>query len=39
VFVQLAVEQRETLRQWVKSTGGLEVGGVVKCDKTGALAL
>jgi hypothetical protein len=37
---QLANEDRETLRQWIKSTGGVLVGeSFVKCDNTGALAL
>ncbi len=37
---ELATEDRETLRQWIKSTGGVEVGSsFVKCDNTGALAL
>ena len=39
----LDVEDREQLRQWVKSTGGVLVGGNnalrVHCDNTGALAL
>lgn len=36
----LADEDRATLRQWVKSTGGVLVGeSFVKCDNTGALAL
>lgn len=38
--IQLADEEREMLRQWVKSTGGLLVGGpVCKTDNTGAMAL
>lgn len=37
---QLDVEDRQTLRQWVKSTGGVEVGSsFVHCDNTGALSL
>jgi hypothetical protein len=39
VFIQLADEDRQALRHWVKSTGGVEVGGVVKCDNMGAIAL
>jgi hypothetical protein len=40
VHFTLATEDRETLRQWIKSTGGVEVGAsFVKCDNTGALAL
>lgn len=36
----LAAEDLQTLRQWVKSTGGVEVGSsLVKCDNTGAIAL
>ena len=36
----LATEDMQTLRQWVKSTGGIEVGtSLVKSDNTGALAL
>lgn len=36
----LPTEEIQTLRQWIKSTGGIEVGSsVVKCDNTGALAL
>jgi hypothetical protein len=36
----LAEEDRQTLRQWVKSTGGVRVGeSFVKTDNTGALAL
>jgi hypothetical protein len=39
----LDVEDREQLRQWVKSTGGALVGGNnalrVHCDNTGAIAL
>lgn len=37
--IQLSAEDLQTLRQWVKSTGGLEVGGCVKSDNTGAMAL
>lgn len=37
---EIAVEDRETLRQWVKSTGGVLVGGsVCRTDNTGAMAL
>jgi hypothetical protein len=40
IDVELATEERETLRQWIKSTGGVLVGrSIVKCDNTGALAL
>ena len=36
----LAEEERATLRQWVKSTGGVLVGNsIVKTDNTGAIAL
>lgn len=36
----LATEERETLRQWIKSTGGTAVGSsIVISDNTGALAL
>ena len=36
----LPVEDLQTLRQWIKSTGGLMVGdSFVKCDNIGALAL
>ncbi len=36
----LSPEDLQTLRQWIKSTGGLLVGSsIVKCDNTGALAL
>ncbi len=36
----LPAEELQTLRQWIKSTGGIEVGqSFVKCDNTGALAL
>jgi hypothetical protein len=36
----LPAEDVQTLRQWIKSTGGLEVGSsIVKSDNTGALAL
>lgn len=35
----LSAEDLQTLRQWVKSTGGLEVGSsIVKSDNTGAMA-
>lgn len=37
---ELPEEDRQTLRQWVKSTGGVKVGSsFVKCDNTGAMAL
>jgi hypothetical protein len=40
VDVELAAEDLQTLRQWVKSTGGILVGSsIVKSDNTGALAL
>ncbi len=40
VDVELATEERETLRQWIKSTGGVAVGAsLVISDNTGALAL
>lgn len=40
VAFELSTEERETLRQWIKSTGGLLVGSsILKCDNTGALAL
>ncbi len=36
----LPAEELQTLRQWIKSTGGLLVGqSFVKCDNTGAMAL
>lgn len=36
----LPAEDLQTLRQWVKSSGGIEVGSsIVKCDNTGAMAL
>lgn len=36
----LSAEDCQTLRQWVKSSGGVEVGsGGVVCDNTGAIAL
>jgi hypothetical protein len=38
--IQLEVEELQTLRQWVKSTGGLMVGeSLVLSDNTGAIAL
>lgn len=38
--IKLAEEDRQTLRQWIKSTGGLLVGSsFVKTENTGALAL
>ena len=39
VGFELATEELQTLRQWIKSSGGVEVGGVVKCCNIGALAL
>lgn len=41
VAFTLAAEDVQVLRQWVKSTGGTEVGtnGIVVCDNTGAIAL
>ncbi len=40
VSIKLSVEERETLRQWVKSSGGTQVGSsIVLSDNTGALAL
>lgn len=40
VDFELTAEDRQTLRQWIKSTGGIEVGSsFVKCDNTGAMAL
>lgn len=40
VFSMLAKEDCQTLRQWVKSTGGLAVGeSIVLSDNTGAIAL
>jgi hypothetical protein len=40
VKIELAPEDLQTLRQWVKSTGGLEVGSsIVLSDNTGAMAL
>lgn len=36
----LPAEELQTLRQWIKSTGGLLVGkSIVKTDNTGAMAL
>lgn len=36
----IPAEELQVLRQWIKSTGGLEVGdSFVKCDNIGALAL
>lgn len=36
----LSEEDRQTLRQWVKSTGGIDVGNsVMRTDNTGAMAL
>jgi hypothetical protein len=38
--VLIEAEELQTLRQWIKSTGGIEVGrSFVKCDNTGAIAL
>lgn len=40
IDVQLSIVDRDLLRCWIKSTGGIEVGAsFVKCDNTGALAL
>jgi hypothetical protein len=40
VRIELATEERETLRQWIKSSGGVEVGvSIVKSCNIGALAL
>ena len=40
VFTMVSKEDCQTLRGWVKATGGLEVGeSIVKCDNTGAMAL
>lgn len=40
VAIQLEAEDLQTLRGWIKSTGGVEVGAsFVKCDNTGAIAL
>ena len=37
---QVADEDRQTLRQWVKSTGGVLVGeSFVKCENIGAIGL
>lgn len=37
---ELPAEELQTLRQWIKSTGGLLVGeSIVKSDNTGAMAL
>jgi hypothetical protein len=38
--IELSAEDLQTLRQWIKSTGGIEVGSsIVKSDNTGAMAL
>lgn len=38
--IQLADEERQTLRQWIKSTGGVLVGeSFVKCENIGAIGL
>ena len=38
--IELAEEDRQMLRQWIKSTGGVLVGAsFVKCENIGALAL
>ena len=38
--IELSAEDLQTLRGWIKSTGGLLVGSsFVRCDNTGALAL
>lgn len=40
VFSMLAKEDCETLRGWIRSTGGVEVGAsLVKSDNTGAIAI
>lgn len=40
VAITLEAEELQTLRGWIKSTGGTLVGAsFVKCDNTGALAL
>jgi hypothetical protein len=40
VAIELATEDLQTLRQWIKSTGGVCVGeSIVKSDNTGAIAL
>ena len=40
IAIALTAEDTQTLRQWIKSTGGLEVGSsIVKSDNTGAMAL
>ena len=39
VALELAPEDLQTLRGWIKSSAGLLVGGCVKCDNTGAFAL
>lgn len=37
---ELSAEELQTLREWVKSTGGLLVGNsIMKCENTGAIAL
>lgn len=37
---ELSIEDRQTLRQWIKSTGGLLVGSAcVYSDNTGAMGL
>jgi hypothetical protein len=37
---ELPAEDLQTLRRWIKSSGGIGVGeSFVKCDNTGALAL
>lgn len=40
IAIELSVEDTQALRQWIKSTGGIEVGSsFVKSDNTGAMAL
>jgi len=39
IQIQVCAEDLQTLRGWIKSTGGLLVGGCVQSDNTGALAL
>lgn len=36
---RLSEEETRTLRQWVKSTGGVLIGSLILSDNTGALAL
>lgn len=39
VKIQLAIEDLQTLRGWIRKSGGLLVGGCVVSDNTGAMAL